>query len=301
MSDASNLNPGNSIHYSEDPARKARFKSALDDFISREKEILSGQDREGDELELQYRLDNFMHRLHERAEELMNERGADGSEVVSEPLAGASVMDELLPASEVLYLEESFGEERAAEVVRSIEEEFGVYKIGELNAAVHSDESILYKLTQGTIGVVIALSLAWLLWPSGSGKVSGSAPQQVRVAAAKSDIATEVSAVGKGEVSPPAITNKLTVLISIGNVRDRPSASAAVLFQIRQGTVVRELDVKWGWHQIRLQDGRTGWAYKALFSQPEKETSTEKNTLNESASGHASDALAAEADETVTV
>jgi len=270
-------------HGFDDPERKKRLKAHLDDFMSTEKGLLSGNDGNA-EIELQYRLDKFMHRLHERVEAFAKEQRENPSEQAhreSEPLAGESIVDELLPASEVLYLEESIGEEKAAEVIRSIEEEFGVYRISELNVKESADQSSKsYKLRHTLIGIAIASLLLWALWPSAevvmqNSAVSSVAEKEVAKAAVTETPSAETAVVDKGTVpapvavAPPAESGeKLTVMNYFGNVRSKPSAKGDVLFTVKKGDVVTKLDTKWGWHQIRLNDGREGWAYEGLFVEP---------------------------------
>ena len=135
------------------------------------------------------------------------------------------------------------------------EDEFGVYKTSELNV----DDSIekaspSYRGKQTVIGFVVALFLLWLVWPTGEKAVDFVKPSlEEQEGRAVADVSGE----------------RLTVLLSIGNVRSKPSAGADVLFQLEKDAVVTKLDTKWGWHQIRLDDGRTGWAYQSLFMEPE--------------------------------
>ena len=262
----------NSHHFHGDPDRKQRLKVHLDDFISREKALLSDGNSE---MELQYRLDNFMHRLQARMEafgEAAQDRDADldDSPPVGDEWSQASVVEELLPASELLYLEESFGEAGAAEVVRSIEEEFGVYRIRELNVKeVESQSSNAYRLRQGLIATTLASLLLWSVWPAD--RLEPKLEDQQAV------VVPVVETVVKKVATAPPVTEKpaaergvaVTVMSYVGNVRDRPSAKGEVLFTLKKGDVVRKLDTKWGWYQIRLDDGREGWAYEALFMLPE--------------------------------
>ncbi|ATX79155.1 SH3 domain-containing protein [Mariprofundus aestuarium] len=135
------------------------------------------------------------------------------------------------------------------------EDEFGVYNISELNVADSTGkESSSYKVRQTVIGLAIALLLIWLVWPAG----------EETPAPAKSVVEEE-----EGRAVAEASGERLTVMLSIGNVRSKPSAGADVLFQLEKDAVVTKLDTKWGWHQIRLDDGRTGWAYQSLFMEPE--------------------------------
>ncbi|WP_176958124.1 SH3 domain-containing protein [Mariprofundus sp. KV] len=279
-----------SHHLHNDADRKKRLKAHLDDFISSEKELLSGRD--GD-VELQYRLDHFMHRLHERVEAFAKEQQqnlADDLHRAPEALSGELLVEELLPASEVLYLEESIGEEKAAEVIRSIEEEFGVYRIRELNVKEHADQSSKsYILRQGLIGVALAALLLWITWPAAevlpvmqNSTVSPVVEREVVKVAVTETLVAE-TAVAEKIVSPdPAVVSPtaeggetLTVMNYVGNVRSKPSAKGDVLFTVNKGDVVTKLDTKWGWHQIRLHDGREGWAYEGLFVEPKPVVSEE--------------------------
>jgi len=288
MSTENNIELGKNLTYHNSvPNRKERLKAHLDDFISREKEILSGQGGQGEPIELQYRLDNFMHRLHERMDLFLQEKTdteavSDLIHSESEVVHDEALMEELLPASELLYLEETIGEERAAAIVQSLEDEFKVYEIRGLNVKEESGlNSKGYIIKQVLIGVVAALLLLWFLWPSTENQQRSErngietkvepyseAEREVAVkAVVKETVIVDEPVIDKAIIDRPAEVNfeKLTVVSSFGNIRSRASAKGDVLFQVKQGDVVIKLDSRWGWHQIRMLDGREGWAYEGLF------------------------------------
>ena len=135
-------------------------------------------------------------------------------------------------------------------------DEFGVYRASELNVTDSTEKKpFTYMARNSAIGVAIALLLVWLLWPAGEEAPAPAKPS----AQAQTGKAAPKAAAGE----------KLTVMLFVGNVRSKPSAKADILFQLEKGAVVTKLDSKWGWHQIRLDDGRTGWAYQSLFVEPE--------------------------------
>ncbi|MCF8128837.1 MAG: SH3 domain-containing protein [Deltaproteobacteria bacterium] len=77
------------------------------------------------------------------------------------------------------------------------------------------------------------------------------------------------------EAAPPSKEKKLkakeknlkelVVTVVQGNVRKGPSVKEKVLFRIARGDKLQEIGQKGNWYEIRLSDGRSGWAHQTLF------------------------------------
>jgi len=61
---------------------------------------------------------------------------------------------------------------------------------------------------------------------------------------------------------------ELVVMVVAGNVRKGPSVKEAVLFRIARGDRLQAMRQKGNWYEIRLSDGRSGWAHRTLFQAP---------------------------------
>lgn len=165
------------------------------------------------------------------------------------------------PVSQMLRdLQDDVGDwlEEPADV--NLEREYNTYKIADFPNSPSSLSTIIINLM---IGFAIALLMMWLLWPE-----ELQPQQQVD----QQTVIVEVSEISASKVATDVIDEVLsepvlTVSVSFGNVRSAPSAKADVLFQLKQGDIVYKLDEKWGWYQVRLQNGAIVWAYQSLFSQ----------------------------------
>lgn len=60
---------------------------------------------------------------------------------------------------------------------------------------------------------------------------------------------------------------KVTLELDQGLIRKGPSIHFEVKFTLKKGDTVSIIGTKNNWYFIRLDDGRTGWAYKRLFPQ----------------------------------
>jgi len=58
---------------------------------------------------------------------------------------------------------------------------------------------------------------------------------------------------------------KLTVAVKIGNIRSAPSTSAKVVFKLRKGAEVKQLQRVGDWYQLRLENGSIAWAHDSIF------------------------------------
>ncbi|ATX82433.1 SH3 domain-containing protein [Mariprofundus ferrinatatus] len=208
---------------------KRHLNTRLDEFISREKqELVAGDEDEGQ----QQRLDDFLDKLHKVHDE-----------------AAVAVNEE-----------------------PSRESRFNVYNIEELNENRASGRGGS-KAIQAVAAIVVAGVLAGVLW------LAGEQPPRAEKRLADTPEASQAEAVSaappaeeKARAEEPVVAavqaKKLTVVLSFGNVRSGPSGGADVITQLKKGDVVTELEAKWGWHNIRLADGREGWAYQSLFVVP---------------------------------
>ncbi|HKI48130.1 MAG TPA: SH3 domain-containing protein [Desulfobacteria bacterium] len=73
------------------------------------------------------------------------------------------------------------------------------------------------------------------------------------------------------EAAPPSKEKnlkELVVTVVQGNVRKGPSVKEKVLFRIARGDKLQETGQKGNWYEIRLNDGRSGWAHRTLFNAP---------------------------------
>jgi hypothetical protein len=61
---------------------------------------------------------------------------------------------------------------------------------------------------------------------------------------------------------------ELVVTIVQGNVRKGPSTKEQVIFRIARGDKLQMIRQKGNWYEIRLSDGRSGWAHQTLFNAP---------------------------------
>lgn len=57
----------------------------------------------------------------------------------------------------------------------------------------------------------------------------------------------------------------LTVKVPSARVRKSPDLESSVIFGLKKGDTVASLDFQAPWHQIRGDDGETGWAHQSLF------------------------------------
>ncbi len=205
------------------------------------------------------------------------------------------------------------GVESTAGASKVVDEEFGVNKSKELNDSDSpSQKSPYQRAAQVTGAVVVALLIVWVVWPSGEELpvAEKSSPEKsiaaksiaekavvVKLIAEKPVVAKSIAEkpvvaqkVMKQEKTVPAVVSekeavpdkgeKMTVIIATGNVREKPGASAKVLFKLRKGDVVTSLESKQGWHQIVTSDGRKAWAYESLFIEPKAQ---EKQPLEKAA------------------
>lgn len=71
----------------------------------------------------------------------------------------------------------------------------------------------------------------------------------------------------KGEFKKPAFLKKGTIVLNVnkGRVRNEPSLSSQILFNLSKGDQARVLEQKQDWYRIKTPDNRTGWAYYKLF------------------------------------
>jgi hypothetical protein len=80
------------------------------------------------------------------------------------------------------------------------------------------------------------------------------------------------------DVAPPSKEKKLkakeknlkelVVTVVQGNVRKGPSVKEKVIFRIARGDKLQVKGQKGNWYEIRLNDGRSGWAHRTLFNAP---------------------------------
>ncbi len=59
---------------------------------------------------------------------------------------------------------------------------------------------------------------------------------------------------------------ELVVTVVEGNVRKGPSVKETVVFRIARGDKLQATGQKGNWYEIRLNDGRSGWAHQTLFN-----------------------------------
>jgi len=81
--------------------------------------------------------------------------------------------------------------------------------------------------------------------------------------------AENVSPQESGPFSPPATGEagkRFFVQVHVANVRDEPSMRSEVMFQVQKGCSVTVTDKREGWYEIKMDDGRFGWVYRALLA-----------------------------------
>jgi len=70
----------------------------------------------------------------------------------------------------------------------------------------------------------------------------------------------------------PETRNKVTLKVTIGLVREKPSPGGKVLFELKKGETAFLVATKDEWNLIELEDGRLGWAHQSLFlTSPEQQ------------------------------
>lgn len=70
------------------------------------------------------------------------------------------------------------------------------------------------------------------------------------------------------EVSFASAKTTVTLRVKSARVREKPSLKADVEAGLKKGDTVTLIKTKGNWYNIRLKDGRIGWAHKSLFLKP---------------------------------
>jgi SH3-like domain-containing protein len=79
------------------------------------------------------------------------------------------------------------------------------------------------------------------------------------------------------EMKEIEIENKITLRVSIGRVRERPSRNADIMHELKNGETVSVIEIQGEWNLIELKDSRLGWAHQSLFIEsPREQVSTAK-------------------------
>jgi len=75
----------------------------------------------------------------------------------------------------------------------------------------------------------------------------------------------KVVMIGEKEVLLSYDTIEVTLRVSIGHVREKPSVESKTKFRLKRGDIASVIEVKGDWYLVKLEDGRTGWAQQISF------------------------------------